>query len=163
MTALKYLPFHQVNVDEFLRVLNEQALRTHLIAHPYFDSLSLQVWMAEKAAIDQLAGYLIRAVMVDDQLAGWCGIQPDEEGVELAIVMTQNFWGKGIPVFKQLMCWADELGHTEIVFHLLDSRPRYQALNKMASKVKKTQRLGHGFTSYYLPVVSSCESAIARN
>jgi hypothetical protein len=101
--------------------------------------------------------------MVDGQLAGWCGIQPDEEGAELAIVMTQNFWGKGISVFKQLMIWADELGHSEIVFHLLDSRPRYQALNKMASKVKKTQRLGHDFTSYYLSVVSLCEQDIARN
>ena len=68
------------------------------------------------------------------------------------LIKTQKFWGFGIPIFKVLMCWANELGHKEILFHLLESRPEYKALNKMATKVHKTEQLGRYFTTYHIPV-----------
>lgn len=135
-----------------MEILNEDSLRTHLIDHPYFDSVSVQAWMDEKINVDSIQGCRIRAVYIDGDLAGWCGIQPDDNRFELAIVISQKFWGFGISIFKSLMRWADEIGHKEVLFHLLDSRPEYKALNKMASKVHKTELLGRCFTTYYIPI-----------
>jgi len=152
MTNIEFLHFTQVDPGEFVAILNEDSLRTHLINHPYFDYTSLQAWMDDKAKIDALQGCRIRAVYIGGVLAGWCGIQPDDEGFELAIVITQRFWGTGISIFKTLLSWANELGHKEVLFHLLESRPQYRALNKMSTKVHKTEKMGRWFTTYHVPV-----------
>ena len=152
MSEIEFLRFKHVNLDDLLVVLNEDSLRTHLIDHPYFDLTSLQAWKEDKIRVDTMQGCRIRAVYIAGVLAGWCGIQPDDNGFELAIVISQRFWGVGIPIFKQLMCWASELGHKEILFHLLESRPEYKALSKISSKVHKTELAGRCFTTYYVPV-----------
>ena len=86
-----------------MAVLNEMFLRTHLGDHPYFDLASLQLWMEDKIKLDAIEGCCVRAVYIGGVLAGWCGIQPDDKGFEIAIVISQRFWGFGIPVFKTPM------------------------------------------------------------
>ncbi|MES9826508.1 MAG: hypothetical protein ABW127_18965 [Candidatus Thiodiazotropha endolucinida] len=152
MSQIEYLCFNQVNPQDFMAILNEDSLRTHLVDHPYFDTTSLQAWIVDKTNIDALHGCRIRAVYIDGALAGWCGIQPDDNGFELAIVISQKFWGFGIPIFKTIMCWAKELGHKEILFHLLETRPEYKALIKMSTKVYKTELAGRCFTTYHVKV-----------
>lgn len=152
MNEIEFLCLNQVNPEKFMVVVNEDALRTHLIDHPYFDTTSIQAWMEDKIKIDSIHGCRIRAVFIDGALAGWCGIQPDDNGFELAIVISQKFWGFGISIFKILMRWAKELGHKEILFHLLESRPEYRALNKIATKVHKTELAGRCFTTYHVSV-----------
>lgn len=141
-----------VNRTEFLAVVNEAALRTHLIVHPTFDESKLESWISEKQFIDAQPNCQVRAVYVDNILAGWCGLQPDPYGIEVALVLSQSFWGYGIPVFKQLLKWASQLGHKEVVFHLLDSRPKYKALNILAHKVIQTEQFGRLFTTYFISV-----------
>lgn len=152
MSEIRFLSFNDVDPEDFLAIVNEDALRKHLIDHEKFTSSSIREWMNEKLEIESLEGCRIRAIYIDGALAGWCGIQPDDNGVELAIVISQKFWGFGISIFKTLMRWAKELGHKEILFHLLDSRPEYRALNKIATKIQKTELLGRCFTTYYIPV-----------
>ncbi|HBJ82060.1 MULTISPECIES: GNAT family N-acetyltransferase [Bacteria] len=152
MSEIEFLHFNQVNHTEFMDVVNQDSLRTHLIEHPYFDETSLHAWMNEKINTDAIHGCRIRAVYIGGVLAGWCGIQPDDNGFELAIVISQKFWGFGIPIFKKLMCWAKELEHKEILFHLLESRREYKVLNKMSTKVYKTELSGRCFTTYHLAV-----------
>ncbi len=152
MSNIEFLGFNQVNPNDLLVVLNAVETRKHLIDHPLFDPISVHEWMAGKDEIDSQPGCRIRAIYIDGVIAGWCGVQPDDEGVELAIVVAREFWGAGIPIFKTMMRWAKELGHKEILFHLLDSRPEYKALHKIATKVIKTELLGRCFTTYYLAV-----------
>ena len=152
MSEIKFVGFNHVDPESFLAVVNEEALRKHLIDHAYFDSVSIKEWMENKVKTESLPGCRIRAIYIDEVLAGWCGIQPDDNGFELAIVISQKFWGFGISIFKTLMCWAKELGHKEVLFHLLESRPEYKALNRIATKVHKTELLGRCFTTYYISV-----------
>ena len=155
MTEMHFIPFQQIEPQDLLLILNDPVVRKHLIDHKPFTSHSIREWVAEKRAIDALDGCRIRAITMDGVLAGWCGIQPDDQGVELAIVLSQPFWGAGVSVFKVLMAWANELGHEEVLFHLLDSRRDYKALAKLSTRIAKTRLLGHGFTTYYMPVQPS--------
>lgn len=152
MSEIEFLSFNQVDLESFLSIVNEDSLRTHLIDHPYFDSTSLQLWIEEKINLDSRQGCRVRAVYIDGVLAGWCGVQPDNNGFELAIVISQKFWGYGISIFKSLIGWAKDMGHEEVLFHLLDSRPEYKALYKISSRVNKTEQLGRIFTTYHIPV-----------
>lgn len=152
MTAIDFIEFTHIPPEEFLPVLNDQSVRKHLIDHEAFTPASIREWIHEKCAIDSLKGCRIRGIYIHGVLAGWCGIQPDENGFELAIVLSQQFWGVGRSVFTAVMCWADELEHKEVLFHLLDSRPEYRALKKISTKVRKTELLGRSFTTYYISV-----------
>lgn len=152
MKKINFENFKNTTPKDFLAILNDDTLRKHLINHPYFDVSSINEWMEEKSKIDTLPNCRIRAVYINNTLAGWCGIQPDDNGAELAIVLSQAFWGYGISIFKILMGWAEELKHKEVVFHLLDSRSEYKALKRIASKVEKTELLGACFTTYHIPV-----------
>ncbi|MFV1921185.1 MAG: hypothetical protein ACMZ63_01055 [Methylotenera sp.] len=152
MGKIEYVRFEDVNTDDWLRVLNEATLRTHLIEHETFNTNNIKDWVKDKVNIDLLLGCRIRAIYFDKQLAGWCGIQPDNDGYELAIVLSSEFWGNGLSIFKTMMKWAKELGHQQVLFHLLDTRPQYKALNRIATKVKKSYLLGRQFITYYISV-----------
>ena len=152
MSEIEYVNFNQVNPECFLPVVNEQSLRKHLIDHMQFDSVSIKEWMNGKMQSESILGCRIRAVFIDGELAGWCGIQPDDNGFEIAIVISQKFWGVGISILKTLMCWAKEFGHSEVMFHLLETRPEYMFLKRKATKVQKSKRLGRTFTTYWISV-----------
>ncbi len=152
MNKIEFVSFSQTDPDDLLPIVNEPTLRTHLVDHPLFDSASIREWMNEKIRTDALPGCRVRAVLIDGVLAGWCGIQPDDDGFEIAIVISKAFWGSGIAIFASIMEWAKALGHQEVMFHLLETRPEYRALKRKANKVQKTQLLGRSFTTYFISV-----------
>ncbi|WP_298775242.1 N-acetyltransferase [uncultured Shewanella sp.] len=152
MSEIKFVSFNQVDPEDFLPIVNEQVLRKHLVNHPLFDSVSIKEWINGKAQTEFIPGCRVRAVFIGETLAGWCGIQPDDNGFEIAIIISKEFWGFGISIFSSLMCWAKELGHREILFHLLETRPEYNALKRKATKVQKTKLLGRNFTTYFISI-----------
>ena len=156
MSEIEFVSFNQVDPEDFLPFVNEQSLRKHLVDHECFDSASIKEWMNGKVQIESIPGCRVRAVFIGEMLAGWCGIQPDDNGFEIAIVISKEFWGVGISIFSSLMCWSKELGHKEIMFHLLETRPEYKALKRKATKVQKTELLGRSFTTYFISVDKWC-------
>ncbi|WDE14016.1 N-acetyltransferase [Thalassomonas haliotis] len=152
MSKIEFVSFNQVEPEDLLPIVNEPMLRKHLVDHPIFDSVSIKEWMDGKIKTGSIPGCRVRAVFIGGILAGWCGIQPDDNGFEIAIVISKSFWGFGISIFSSLMCWAKALGHKEIMFHLLETRPEYKALKSKATKVQKTELLGRNFTTYFISV-----------
>ena len=149
---MKFIPLHEVRAEDLLPLLNDETLRKHLIDHPPFDTARVRAWMDEKRRIDALPGCRVRAVLIDGALVGWCGLQPDDEGVEIAIVIARVGWGRGMAIFHEMMGWARSMGHQEVVFHLLGTRPLYKSLARRATRVTKTALSGHPFTTYYFSV-----------
>lgn len=150
--SMKFIPFDEVRSEDFLPLVNDETLRKHLIDHPSFELATVRRWMGEKMAIDALPGCRVRAVLIDGALVGWCGLQPDEEGVEIAIVIARAGWGRGLDIFNEMMGWARSMGHQEVLFHLLGTRPLYKSLARRATRVTKTTLSGHPFTTYYFSV-----------
>lgn len=152
MKQLSYQPLDRADTQQLLAILNKSDVRDHLIEHALFNEQSLTQWIRQKQNIDSQAQYLVQAVYVDQVLAGWCGLQPDDDGVELAIVLDPRFWGVGPRVFQQLLAWAKQCGHKEVLFHLLDSRKAYPALARRAIRRQQSQLLGRQFLTYYFAV-----------
>lgn len=152
INTITYTKFSDIDPDEFILVLNKDNVRNHLISHPLFDSESVSKWVNEKIECNSMEGCRVRAVYSNDRLAGWCGIQKDAEHYEIAIVISKSFWGIGFSIFNELMQWAKEFGHREVVIHLLETRPIYNFLKRRATKTHRTQMLGRNFVTYHLPV-----------
>ena len=152
MSTVEYLEFNKIDKNEFLPLLNSKRIRKHLIEHDLFTIETLTTWMHSKLEVDATSCCKVRGIVFDGELAGWCGIQLEDNKYELAIIIDDKFWGLGKKVFKDMMCWAKELEHKVVYIHFLHTRPEYMFLKKMANNVYKTELFDSTFTTYQLPV-----------
>jgi hypothetical protein len=152
MNCIEYVKLNDVNPAEFLPLLNKQKIREHLVDHPLFDAGTVKTWLDEKIDVDCAQGCKVRAIIVDKQLAGWCGIQPENEKYEIAVVLDDGYWGLGRTIFRELMVWAKDLGHKTVFIHFLHTRPEYKHLRKISKNVYKSKLLGSKFTTYELTI-----------
>ncbi|WP_444885157.1 N-acetyltransferase [Microbulbifer sp. PSTR4-B] len=148
MKAIEYLKFSEVNPHKFLPILNGHKTRKHLIEHKMFTLKTVTEWMHSKIEVDKEAGCRVRAIIVDDELAGWCGIQQECGKYEIAIVIDGQFWGVGRIVFQDLMRWARELNHDEVLVNFHHTRPIYKFLEKIAEDIHESEIYGSKFTTY---------------
>ncbi|VAW81454.1 hypothetical protein MNBD_GAMMA12-873 [hydrothermal vent metagenome] len=155
MNNIQYLNFDKIDLIELISILNENRIREHLIDHPVFDDSNIIDWVQSKVDCDSLAGSRIRAVVVDGKLGGWCGIQPEEDHFEIAIVLSESCWGVGPSIFRRILSWAEELGHKELYIHLLGTRPEYRFLAQRSKKIFRSIILGRDFTTYCIAVSSN--------
>lgn len=152
MQKIEYKNLQDLNQVELLKILNKEKIREHLASHDEFNQASLEKWVAGKVEVDSTKGCKVKGIQVNGSVAGWCGIQFENEAFELAIVLDEEYWGIGIGVFKELVRWASELGHSHVVLHLYNTRPQYKFLRKMASRVYESTMFGQKYTSYELKV-----------
>ncbi len=152
MVEINYVEFQDVDPQDFLPILNKQTTREHLVDHVLFDAVEAERWMLDKVRVNQVDGCKVRAVMINSMLAGWCGIQYENEGYEIAIVIDDKYWGVGKRVFVDIIGWAKGFGHKTVCIHLLHTRPTYKFLNRLASRVYESELLGSKFTTYELHV-----------
>lgn len=152
MNAIEYKKLSEVDQNDFILLLNNQKLREHLMEHKLFDTDSVSAWINSKIEVDSTYGCRVRAVIYNNRLAGWCGIQLEEEKYEIAIVIGSEFWGIGKKIFKDIMHWAKALGHEYVYIHFLHTRPEYKFLHKIATNVSETELFGNKFITYQLGV-----------
>ncbi len=155
MSTIEYLNLSEVNPHDFIPLLNNLKIREHLIEHELFDIGTVKAWIKAKIKVDSTSGCKVRAIILNNQLAGWCGIQLEGEKYEVAIVIDDKLWGIGKTVFYDIICWAKALGHKEIFIHFLHTRPKYKFLRKISRNVYESELLGSKFTTYQLAVNSA--------
>ncbi len=152
MSSIEYVKFGDINPDNFLPLLNKLKIREHLIQHELFDINSTAAWMKSKIEVDASHGCKVRAINLDNQLIGWCGIQFEDGKYEIAIVIDDSSWGLGVKIFHEIMEWAKVIGHKEVYIHFLHTRPKYKFLQKLAKKVYESELFGSKFNTYQLAV-----------
>lgn len=149
---IEYLRLDDIDPAALLPLLNKPRLREHLIDHPVFDAAGCAAWIASKTELDASPGCRVRAIAVDDRLVGWCGIQREGRRYEIALVLDDAHWGLGRGIFREMMCWARDLGHRTVFIHLLHTRPRYRFLQKVARDSYPSEIMGDRFMTYELAV-----------
>ena len=152
MNCVEYIKLDEVNPKEFVLLLNKQNIRKHLIDHQLFDIETVKAWIETKIEVDSSKGCKVRAIVVNQQLAGWCGIQLEDGKYEIAIVIDNNYWGLGRKIFREIMVWAKEFGHKTVFIHFLYTRPEYKFLRKISKNVYKSELFGNKFTTYEIAV-----------
>jgi hypothetical protein len=152
MSSIEYVKLSEVNPNDFIPLLNNKKIREHLIEHALFDTDSVDAWIKAKIKVDFTNGCRVRAIIFNNQLVGWCGIQLEGEKYEVAIVIDDKYWGLGKNVFYDILRWAKALGHDEIFIHFLHTRPEYKFLRRISTKVYESKLFGSKFTTYQLAV-----------
>ncbi|WP_126452355.1 GNAT family N-acetyltransferase [Sulfuriflexus mobilis] len=152
MNSIAYVKFNEISSNQFMPLLNKQKLRKHLMGHDLFNESTTKEWMESKVKVDSSHGCKVRAILIDKQLAGWCGIQLEDGKYEISIVIDENYWGLGKKIFRDVMAWAKDFGHKTVYIHFLYTRPEYKFLRKISKNVYESELFGNKFTTYELAV-----------
>jgi hypothetical protein len=120
--ALGFARLTDIPADELLRVLNDPRLARHMPLWGEFTASSVVEWAAAKTADYDATGLGPRAVMVDGVFTGWAGIQSEDYGPDLAVVLSPDAWGIGTEVTRALLAEADARAVPEVFIALPPSR-----------------------------------------
>jgi len=152
MRRIEYINLKNVVPEDFIPILNKRKTREHLVDHQLFDENAVNEWIKNKIMVDSTQGCKVRAIVIDKQLAGWCGIQLEDKKYEIAVVIDDGYWGLGRQIFVEIITWAKELGHKTVFIHFLHTRPEYIFLRKISKNIYESELLGSKFTTYELDV-----------
>lgn len=147
---VKYVDLERVDPKVLSDILNEERVRKHLVKHELFNAISIKEWIQNKIDIDNVKGCRVRAVLYRSRLAGWCGIQKENNEYEIAIVLGKSYWGIGKQIFRDVLLWTREFDHEYILIHFHHTRPEYKYLKRISSKVFETKMLNDQFTTYQI-------------
>ncbi len=150
------LTYHTVDTsttEEWLELLNSDLVRKHLIQHPQFTTETFRIWLQSKIKLDREPGCILRAIRSDGKLIGWCGIQIESGDYELALVLSPKYWGHGREAMNQIIVWAQELGHKQLLAHLPQTRPQTKALERLFGKPIRVSNIQENvFNTYRIEI-----------
>ena len=109
-----------------------------------FTQEACERFVASKTQMWAEHGYGVWAFMVDDEFAGWGGVQPDDGEADLALVLHPNHWGLGKTFYPKIIDKAfNELALDSVVVLFPPSRTRIQGLLRLGFKEEKTLTVGN--------------------
>jgi hypothetical protein len=92
----------------------------------------LRNWVAGKEAITQQHGFGPQAILFDGEFAGWGGIEPDDAGASISLVLSPGFWGHGHQILDVLLEEAfGRLGLPYVLVELPPTRTKVRGLLRL--------------------------------
>jgi GNAT superfamily N-acetyltransferase len=120
----KRLP--DVDPADLITLMNDPRVRRHMpLARGAFGPAECARFVAAKERLWAEHGYGPWAFVIGGAFAGWGGLQPEGEDVDLGLVLRPEFWGAGRALYARIAAHAfDVLRAPSIIVLLPPSRVR---------------------------------------
>ena len=129
--ALKRLP--EVDPASLIALMNDPRVRRHMpLARGPFGPAECARFVAAKERLWAEHGYGPGAILVDGALAGWGGLQPEGDDVDLGLVLHPDHWGAGRAIYERMIAHAfGELRADSVIILLPPSRVRVSGVLRL--------------------------------
>ena len=149
----------EVKKSEIIELMNNQLVRRQMpLLRDNFTENDCDKFIAAKEQLWEKHGYGPWAFIINDQFAGWGGVQPENGEADLALVLHPNYWGIGKVLYKEIISNAfDEMGLNSVTVLFPPTRTRIKGLLRLGFKEDKVLEVGNErFIRYRLerPVVN---------
>ncbi|MCY1442823.1 GNAT family N-acetyltransferase [Pseudomonas alkylphenolica] len=115
---------------------NADVLRQMPLGSANFDDVTAKEWVKQKDAQWEQYGYGPWAFVIDQQFAGWGGLQYEEGDADLALVLHPSFWGSGRAIYQEIVKRAfTTMGFDSITLLLPPSRKRIKGIFQLGFQV----------------------------
>jgi RimJ/RimL family protein N-acetyltransferase len=121
-----------VDPAALVALMNDPRVRRHMpLARGAFGEAECARFVVAKERLWATHGYGPWAFVVDGVVAGWGGLQPEGDDVDLGIVLHPSHWGAGRAILARLLRDAFEgLGAPSVVILLPPSRVRTSGVRR---------------------------------
>lgn len=127
----------EVSPEALIELMNDPDVRRHLpLAQGYFGKAECEHFIAGKEQIWEEYGYGPWAFMLGDEFVGWGGLQPEEDDVDVGLILRRSHWGAGRVLYRRIVEQAfGELGVESVITLLPPSRTRVAGLQRLGFQV----------------------------
>lgn len=153
---IQLLPFDKPSASQYLDLLNSKAVQKHMpLSEDHYSLEWVEQWIRSKSHTwpDPESGPW--SVWINDEFAGWAGIEPFDEACSLGVVLLQQFWGSGKAVL-QAVCEKIRTQFpnvTELQIELPLSRGSDRYASRLGlERIGEIEIAGSRFLTYRLPL-----------
>ncbi len=127
---IEFKSLGEIEKSEIIDLMNNALVRRQMpLLKGDFTEENCDRFVASKAQLWKEHGYGPWAFVIDNQFAGWGGIQPDDGEADLALVLHPDYWGVGKVLYKKIIDKAfNELGLDSVQVLFPPTRTRIQGL-----------------------------------
>lgn len=150
---LKIKRLTEVENTEIIELMNNDLVRKQMpLFSGNFDRSICEKFIASKELLWTEHGYGPWAFIINDEFAGWGGLQPENGEADLALVLHPNHWGKGKILYKEIIKRAfGEMELKSVTVLFPPSRTRVQGLLRLGFKKEAELKInGTEFIKYRL-------------
>ena len=140
--AFKRLP--EVDPADLIALMNDPLVRRHLpLARGTFGVAECARFVAAKERIWAEHGYGPWAFVIDGEFAGWGGLQPEGDEVDLGMVLRPRHWGAGRALYERLLAEAfGEMRLASVMILLPPSRVRVSGVLRLGFRPAGEMEIG---------------------
>lgn len=132
MDNIKCVSLDQIDKQEIIDLMNNKLVGKQLpLLVGGFSATDCDNFLAAKRALWDEYGFGPWAFLIDNEFAGWGGLQPESGEVDFALILHPKFWGWGRQIFTMVKQHAFDVMNIDSFMILLPpSRPNSKAVTR---------------------------------
>jgi RimJ/RimL family protein N-acetyltransferase len=135
----------EIDPAEIIDLMNNSLVRRQMpLLTGDFDENSCNQFIGTKEGLWKEHGYGPWAFVIDDEFAGWGGLQAESGEADLALVLHPNYWGVGKTLYKKIINRAfGEMNLQSVTVLFPPSRTRVKGLLRLGFEEDKELTIGN--------------------
>ena len=127
---VEFVRLAEIDAPTLSQLINNPRVQRHMpLAQGSMSNAEIHDWVRAKESYWDDPGFGPWAFRIGGIFAGWGGLQPWNDEVEIALVLKPEFWGYGRAIFDRCLSYAfDHLHLTHVVALLPYTRKEGRAL-----------------------------------
>ena len=130
---IEFKKLTEVDKSSIIDLMNNALVRRQMpLLKGEFTKQMCDAFVATKEKMWEEHGYGPWAFVIEDEFAGWGGIQAEEGEADLALVLHPDYWGLGKVLYKKIIHQAfGEMDLDSVIVLFPPSRTRVQGLLRL--------------------------------
>jgi len=150
---LEFKRLTEVDKSAIIALMNHPLVRREMpLTSEHFSEADCDHFIGSKEWLWAKFGYGPWAFVIDDQFAGWGGLQSENGDADLAVVLHPNYWGTGKAIYDEIIQRAfGEMGFESVTVLFPPTRMRVRGLLRLGFQVDGELEIeGERFIRYRL-------------
>lgn len=153
MTDIEFLDLSEINPSDIINLMNNEAVGKLMpLLAGGFSQEDCNAFLKAKKSLWDEHGYGPWAFIIQDEFAGWGGLQQEQGEADFALVLHPKFWGYGLKIFNKTKEIAfNQMGIETITVLFPPNRTNSKAIFRMGFKEDgETEVSGEMFKKFRL-------------
>jgi len=133
VNEIKFLHLVEVKEEQIISLMNNELVgkQLPLLSHE-FSSEDCRAFLKAKKQLWDEHGYGPWAFLINNEFAGWGGLQNEQGEADFALVLHPDFWGWGLKIFNKIKEKAfNEMNFDSITILFPPSRTNSKAITRL--------------------------------
>ncbi|MCO4780673.1 MAG: hypothetical protein KC471_09835 [Flavobacteriaceae bacterium] len=107
MGEVKFVHLYEIEEKKIIDLMNNEMIGEHLpLLADGFSAKNCQTFLNSKRLLWDKYGFGPWAFLIENEFAGWGGLQPENGDADFALVLHPKFWGWGHHIFRKTKNYA---------------------------------------------------------